>query len=96
MISNWTIPVSNWTDHLMQCLDYSNCKSRSVIGTLVATEDGKRLIEFFKDEFDLDMNSDPSISTTQYGITIEAVFMREPKHLKSHDCVSILVITNRL
>ena len=46
--------VSNWAVHLMKCLDCS--KLRSVIGTLVATEDGQRLIAFFNDEFDLDMN----------------------------------------
>ena len=40
--------------------------TRSVVDTLVATEDGQRLIAFFKDEFDLDMNSDPLfISATQ-------------------------------
>ena len=79
-VSNW-YTVSNWARsnqvpasirytvsiiesfHLMQCLDYF--KSRSVIGTLVATENDQRLIVFFKDEFDLllDMNSDPSIFT---------------------------------
>ena len=44
------------------CLDYS--KSRSVIGTLIATEDGQRLVALFKVEFELDMNSDPCIFTT--------------------------------
>ena len=52
----------------MQCLDFSKSWSvigtRSVIGTLVATEDGEWLVAFFQDEFDLDMNTDPSISTT--------------------------------
>ena len=47
---------------------------RSVIGTLVA---------LFKDEFDLDMNSDPSISTTQHGATTDTIFMRGLEHLKS-------------
>ena len=51
----------------MHCLDYS----RSVIGTFVATEEGQKFIAFFKYDFDLllDMNSDPSISTTQHGTT---------------------------
>ena len=62
----------------MQCFDYS------VIGTLVGTEDGQRLIlAFFKDEFHIDINSDPSISTTQHGTTTDAVFMRGLQHLKS-------------
>ena len=65
----------------MQCLDYF--KSRSVIGTLVGTKDSQRLITFFKDKFDLDMNSDPSICTTQHGITIDVVFQRGLEHSKS-------------
>ena len=58
----------------MQCLDYSESwlviGTRPVIGTLVATENGQRLIAFFKDEFDLYMHSDPFISTSQHRTTI--------------------------
>ena len=42
----------------------SEIQSRSVIGKLLATEDDQRLIAFFINEFDLDVNSEPSISTT--------------------------------
>ena len=53
------VTVSNWAVQLMQCLDFF--QFLLVIGTLVATEDGQRFIAFFKDEFDLDMNShDPA------------------------------------
>ena len=56
-MSSKSVTVSNWAVYLMQCLYYSNSRSiigtRSVIGTLVATEDDQRLIAFFKDEFDL-------------------------------------------
>ena len=61
--------------------------TRSVIDTLVAVKDGQSVIEFFEKEFDLDMNSDPSISTTQHGTTIDVIF-----HNRRH----ILVITNPL
>ena len=50
--------------------------TRPVIDTLVATKNDQRLITFFKDEFDLDMNTDPSISTTQHRTTINAVSER--------------------
>ena len=60
----------------------------TVIAALVETEDGQRLIAFFKDEFDLDMNSDPFISMTQHGITIDAVFMRKLEHSKLQIYVS--------
>ena len=72
----------------MQSLDYS--KSRSVTGTLIATEDGQRLIAFFKDEFDLllGMNFALSISTIQHGTTIDAVFMRKLEYLNSQVYVS--------
>ena len=81
----------------MQCLDYFKSRlvigKRSVIGTLFATEDGQRLISFFKDEFDLDMNSDPSISTTQHRTTIP--YLREGLNILSHKSTChILVITN--
>ena len=66
----------------------------SIFTTLVATDDSQRLIAFFKDEFDLDMNSDPSFSTTQHGTTINAVFMRGLENHKS--TYYILVIPNRL
>ena len=64
--------------------------TRPVIGILFATEDGQTLIAFFKDEFDLqlDMNSVPSISTTQHETTVDAVFQRGLKRLKSHVYVS--------
>ena len=71
-MSSKSITVSNGAVHLMQCLDYF--ESRSVIGTLNATEDRQR--SFFKDEFELDMNSDLSISMTEHGTTIYAVFQR--------------------
>ena len=83
-MSSKRVTVSKWAIHLMQYFDYFKSrsvigpgpiKSQSVIGTLVATKKGQRLVAFFKDEFDLDMNSDKSISTTQYGTTIDAVFM---------------------
>ena len=79
--TNWArsnqVPVSHWVIRCMRCLDYFKFRSvdgtRSVIGTLVATEVGQRVIAFVKNEFDLDMNSDPSISTTQHGTRIDAV-----------------------
>ena len=66
----------------MQYLDYF--KSRSIIGPFTS----QRLIAFFKDEFDLGMNSDPSISMTQHGTKIDAVFQLGLEHLKSQVRVS--------
>ena len=65
----------------MQCLDYF--KSRAVIGAFVATEDGQRLIAFFKDEFDLDMTLIPPFPRPSSGTTIDAVFIRRLAHSKS-------------
>ena len=46
--------------------------TRPIIGTLVATENGQRLIALFKDELDMNYNSDPSISTIQHRTAIDA------------------------
>ena len=63
---------------------------RSVIGTRSIGRNGQRLIVLFKDEFDLqlDMNSDPCISTNQHRTTIDVVFMRGIEHSKSQVWVS--------
>ena len=65
-------------------LSWSVIGIRQVIGTLVASEDGqRRLIAFFKDEFDLNTNSDLFISTSQHGTTTHAVFQQGLQNFKS-------------
>ena len=96
-VSNW-YTVRNWAIHVMQYLDYCKCQSviatRSVIGTLVATKDGQRHIAFCKDEFDLDMNSDPAILLRP---SMELQYLCEGLNIQNHKSTChILAITNRL